>query len=220
MKVITFSLWGTDFKYLIGAVRNAELARTIYPDWVCRFYVSQNISTGIMQTLEELPNVEVVQMPEVGDWRSMFWRFTAIDDDDVEVMISRDTDSRLSHREKAAVDEWLASDKGFHIMRDHPFHGYPVLGGMWGIKKDVIPNMTKLVDGWNQQDRYGTDYEFFASSIIPLISQNVMVHDEFFDNQPFPTPRQGYEFVGQVFDESDRTVREHLEALKKALKKK
>ena len=47
-----------------------------------------------------------------------------------------------------------------------------------------------------------------------------MVHDEFFDNQPFPTPRHGYEFVGQVFDESDRTVREHVEALKKALDKK
>ena len=38
MKLITFSLWGQDPKYLVGAIRNAELASEIYPDWICRFY--------------------------------------------------------------------------------------------------------------------------------------------------------------------------------------
>ena len=65
----------------------------------------------------------------------MFWRFEPAGEEDVDVMISRDTDSRLNLREKFAVEEWLESDKGFHIMRDHPHHGYPVLGGMWGANK-------------------------------------------------------------------------------------
>ena len=32
MKIISFSLWGQDPKYTIGAIRNAELAREIYQD--------------------------------------------------------------------------------------------------------------------------------------------------------------------------------------------
>ena len=47
---------------------------------------------------------------------------------------TRDLDSRLNDREQAAVTEWLNSNKSFHIMRDHPWHGTEILGGMWGCK--------------------------------------------------------------------------------------
>ena len=132
-------------------------------------------------------------------------------------MISRDTDSRLSQREKAAVDEWLSSSKGFHIMRDHPWHKYPVLGGMWGVKRGVIPDMKGLIDNFAQEDKYGTDYEFFAGLVAARIKDNCTVHDEFFDKKPFPTPRNGYEFVGEVFDENENTILEHTEVLRKYL---
>jgi len=217
MKVITFSLWGVDPKYLIGAIKNAKLAESIYPGWVCRFYVDALVPTSIVSELESIKNTQVFRMNEVGDWRGMFWRFVGIDDDSVEIMISRDADSRLNLREKAAVEEWVASDKGFHIMRDHPYHKFPVLGGMWGVKSGVIPNMGDLVNKWDQQDAYGTDYEFFADAIIPLIGDNVMVHDEFFEKNPFPVKRKNLEFVGQVFDRDDNTVKEHVEALRRAI---
>ena len=38
-KIISFCLWGNDPKYTVGALRNAELAKTIYPDWKTRFYI-------------------------------------------------------------------------------------------------------------------------------------------------------------------------------------
>jgi len=164
-----------------------------------------------------MKNVQVVERSEIGDWRGMYWRFEAASEPDVEVMISRDTDSRLSAREKAAVDEWLNSDKGFHIMRDHPWHKFPVLGGMWGVKKGVLSNMKELIKNFSQEDKYGTDYEFFAQAVIPRIANNVMVHDEFFDGQPFPLKREGLEFVGEVFDEYNNTVPSHTAALKEAL---
>ena len=213
MKLITFSLWGYDLKYLRGAIKNAELAKEIYPGWLCRFYVGSNTPFGIVHQLNKFDHVQIVQK-KIGDWRGMFWRFEPASEDGVEAMISRDTDSRLSLREKAAVDEWLASDKGFHIMRDHPYHKFPVLGGMWGAKAGTIPNMKELIDNWDQKNVYGTDYEFFAGCITPNITNNVLVHDEFFGGKPFPTPRENYEFVGQIFDENENTVQEHVEALK------
>ena len=218
MKLITFSLWGQNPKYLIGALKNASLAKDIYPDWICRFYVGQSVPTTIVYQLEGMNNTQIVQREEFGDWRGMFWRFEPASEEGVEVMISRDTDSRLNYREKAAVDEWLNSDKGFHIMRDHPHHGFPVLGGMWGVKANVIPEMTSLINNFSQSDEYGTDYKFFAEAVMPYLDKDtIMTHDEFFEGRPFPTARSGLEFVGQVFDENDSIVPEHVAALKERL---
>ena len=218
MKLITFSLWGQSPKYLVGALKNASLAKEIYPEWVCRFYVGQSVPTPILYQLENMNNTQIVQRPEFGDWRGMFWRFEAANEPGVEVMISRDTDSRLNYREKFAVEEWLESDKGFHIMRDHPHHRYPVLGGMWGVKAKVIPHMKELINSFAQADEYGTDYKFFAEVVMPSLDQGaIMTHDEFFGGTPFPTPRHGLEFVGQVFDENDNTVPAHVSALQESL---
>ena len=52
----------------------------------------------------------------------------------VDTVLVRDLDSNISPREVAAVQEFLQSPKEFHIMRDHPHHGTPILAGMWGIK--------------------------------------------------------------------------------------
>ena len=218
MKLITFSLWGQNPKYLVGAIRNAELARRIYPDWKCRFYVGRSVPAAVIYQLEEMEKVEVIRRPEIGDWKGMYWRFEGASEPGVEAMISRDTDSRLNMREKAAVEAWMASDKGFHIMRDHPHHGYPVLGGMWGVKAGVIPNMKELINSYSQQDAYGTDYYFFADAVMPTLDPDtIMIHDEFFNKTPFPTPRQGLEFVGEVFDENENNVLEHTRALQEKL---
>ncbi len=34
-RVISYSLWGDNPKYTIGAIKNAELALTYYPDFEC-----------------------------------------------------------------------------------------------------------------------------------------------------------------------------------------
>ena len=219
MKLITFSLWGQNPKYLIGAIRNAELAERIYPDWICRFYVStQSVPGPIINKLGRFSNVQIYPKHEWGDWKGMFWRFEPASEENVEVMISRDTDSRLNLRERAAVDAWLDSKKNFHIMRDHPYHRFPVLGGMWGAKKGACPQMKTLIQDFEATDEYGTDYKFFAEKVLPTLDQDqILTHDEFFGGSPFPLPREGSEFVGEVFDENDNNVPEHAAALKAAI---
>ena len=49
----------------------------------------------------------------------------------VDMLSSRDLDSRPSKRELAAVGEFLESGHVLHIMRDHPYHGVVILGGAW-----------------------------------------------------------------------------------------
>ena len=40
-KVISFSLWGNNPTYNIGAIKNAELAKEFYPDFECWFYIHE-----------------------------------------------------------------------------------------------------------------------------------------------------------------------------------
>lgn len=211
-KIISFSLWGDDPKYCIGAVKNAELSKSIYPDWTCRFYISKNVDKKIINELQK-QKCEIIIKKEEPDWSSMFWRFEASYDKNIDVAIFRDTDSRLNLREKNAVDEWLTSDKTFHIMRDHPYHGYPILGGMWGIKNNKKYDFESILKSFQPQDKYGTDYEFFIKILYPLIGIDKITHDEFFEKIKFPTNRVKNEFVGQVFDENDNTPEEHIKAL-------
>ena len=40
--VIAFSIWGTELRYLKGALTNAIVARYLYPGWTARFYTDRS----------------------------------------------------------------------------------------------------------------------------------------------------------------------------------
>lgn len=208
-KVISFSLWGDKPKYTIGAIKNAELAKSIYPDWICRFYIGKSVPLEIIDKLISYDNTELIVLNDSGNWSGMFWRFYAATDPSVDVMLSRDTDSRLSTREKTAVDEWLKSNNVFHIMRDHPYHRTEILGGMFGMKKNAVPNLQELINEYNKGDFWQVDQNFLREKIYPLIYNKATVHDPFFEKKPFPTERQNKEFVGEVYDELENRNPEH-----------
>lgn len=212
-KVVSFSLWGDNPKYTFGAIENAKLTNIIYPGWKSYFFIGSSVPEEIQYRLLEIPNVVLFYKNSPGDWASMFWRFETSYDLEVDISIFRDTDSRLSLREKFAVDEWINSEKTFHIMRDHPYHGFPILGGMWGYKKNSNYPMKNLLSSFSKENKYGTDYEFFFKELYPLIRDDKIVHDPFFDKIDFPTKRQNLEFVGDVFDENNNRHPEYYKKI-------
>lgn len=200
-KIISFCLWGSLPKYTIGAIKNAELAKTIYPDWTCRYYVGSCVPENIINKLSEFSHVELIKMNVTGSWNSMFWRFYSISDPNVDIMLSRDCDSRLSLREKECVDRFINSDSMFHSMLDHPFHG-GIMGGMWGAKKGILGNMKEMIDCWSKTDAWQTDQSFLNTIIRPLVENTILVHDSI-NLKNFPSKREDYRFVGEVYDAND-----------------
>jgi hypothetical protein len=160
-------------------------------------------------------NTEIYIMNESGGVAlGTFWRFYAASDLDVDVIISRDTDSRLNVREKSAVDEWLASDKDFHIMRDHPYHNVPILAGMWGVRNGLLLDMAEDIAKYSKGDVWQVDQNFLRDCIYPKVKDDSVVHDEFFEKNSFPDERESGCFVGQAFDENDERLNpEHSEML-------
>ena len=218
MKVISFCLYGTKQLYKTGAIKNAELCKSIYPDWSPWFYLSPSIEKSIAKELKDL-GATVMYVDDVDSAFFMNYRYFPSADLRVTHAIFRDTDSRVDAREAAAVDEWVKSGKSLHVMRDHPWHGPSqyamMLGGMWGARAEKLRNIKDLIFKYPKQDRWGTDQVIITQQIYPLFTNDMVVHDEFFEKKPYPMKRDGYKFVGCQYDENDKPVNpEHLELLK------
>lgn len=233
MKAIIFSLWGDNIMYWNGAIKNIELASIFYPDWKLRFYIDESSNPELISKIVG-DNVEVILMSidrnykfnnhdKRFDHSGIFWRFLALKDSDIDVLLFRDCDSRISKREVDAVNTWLSSDKDFHIMRDHPYHLVPILSGMWGCKNNILSNIDDLLNIWfnwpNKGIYQAEDQDFLGQIIYPIVKNNSLEHSEFgisYGNNilNFPTNRENYEFIGDVFDENDVRHPEYWKIIK------
>ncbi len=205
--IIAYSLWGDGLMYWKGALENIKLNNIYFPDWISRFYIDKTCKKELIETIKG-DNVEVILVEMENSFSGMFSRFYAASDPNVNIMLSRDCDSRLSDREFATINEWIASDKDFHIMRDHPFHTVPILGGMWGCRNGLLKNMNNYIAQWDFFAQKGCDQDFLGQLIYPIIKDRALEHSEFGlkyggDIKPFPTERKNYEFIGDVFDENN-----------------
>jgi protein O-GlcNAc transferase len=216
-KVISFSLWGNDPTYNIGAIKNVELAKEFYPDFECWFYIhEESVPKETIEQLKTFDNVNIIFKNghlTNENCKPRMWRFEAIDEPDVEIMMSRDTDTRFLLREQLAVKQWLQSNKIFHIMRDHPHHNFVILGGMFGTRKiPEIPSWKTIMDKYIQNDVRMYDQDFLRNTIYPVIVNNSIVHATFHKKEPhavnFPIEYDNeYQFVGEYvyFDEGRST---------------
>lgn len=217
-QVISFCLFGDEDKYCIGAIRNAELIPKVYPGWVMRVYVAQSVPDNIRCKLASFSYVELVHCKE-DNWTSMLTRFLPMVEENVEVTISRDCDSRLSVREAEAVAEWLSGPKLIHVMRDHPHHSAPIMGGLWGAKSGALPNLVEQIETYTKGDFWQVDQNFLREVVWPANYHKVLAHDDWnrfpqAETKPFPTPREADDFVGSIIGPDDERLHpEHHEGL-------
>jgi hypothetical protein len=178
--VISFSLFGSQPRYLDGALANARAAVHHYPGWTCRFHVDAGVPAETCAALVA-NGAQLRRMPRplrLAD--GLFWRFTVMDDPQVTHFLLRDADSVVNAREAAAVHEWLGSGRGFHVMRDHPAHTDLMLAGLWGGVRGRLPPLAELLQGFRY--RTGTqsrsaDQVFLAERVWPRIRHDCLLHD-------------------------------------------
>ena len=178
-KIISFSLYGDDVKYSLGAIRNVEFAKKYYPNWICRFYCTEDASNLDILADEdcEIAIIESKIPP-------MYWRFFAVDDPSVSAVIVRDADSLVNPREAAAVKEWMESKHVLHTMHDCDMKGghmMTIMGGMWGIKCPVDFKMTEEINSFcknlrNYKFRYSDDQQFLAKKLYPIFEESCIDH--------------------------------------------
>lgn len=209
-KVIAYSVYGDDPRYILGALRNAELTASVYPGWTARFYTRRGMLTEETEEALLERGGEIAYIPEDSPAIPCpsCWRFMVADDPAVARFLIRDADSRLLPREKAAVDEWVHSGANFHVIRDHPNHAQNVTAGLWGATRgflDGTAGMGSLLQTYFRAHHfyYWADTNFLVDVIWPLVKYDAMQHDSYhcvkFNARPVPLPRENNLILGGVF---------------------
>jgi protein O-GlcNAc transferase len=174
-KIISFSIWGNNPIYKRGLLRNIQMIPHIYPGFTIRVYYDESM---ILDWLSYVHYIELIKMHMNNKWDGLFWRFKAISESDITLI--RDTDSLVNVREAAAVNEWLLTNYSFHCMRDHIEHNVPIMGGMFGCRNNFI-DIDTLLSKWNVFDRKGSDQDFLANLVWPIVRKHSLVHDKYYN---------------------------------------
>ncbi|EGF27472.1 hypothetical protein RBWH47_03550 [Rhodopirellula baltica WH47] len=194
--VIAFSLFGKKPRYLRGALRNLLLAPDLFPGWQVRFYLDESVPASFVQTLS-MQKAEIMEMPSGQSLRQKLgWRFAVANDSGVRRFVVRDVDSVLSYREARAVEDWLQSDRWFHVMRDWWTHTELILAGMWGGRAGVLPNLTEALENYQPKAKEtpNIDQWFLREKAWGYVRQSCKMHDRLFSldgTSQWPTESPG-----------------------------
>jgi len=188
--VISFSLFGDKPRYVANMIVNARIAPHIYPAWSVRVYCDGTVPEAARRELTAL-GADVRMAKRVNPYDGLFWRFQVMNDPKGRRFLVRDCDSILNVRERVAVDQWLASGKYFHVMRDYFTHCGLIMAGMWGGTCGVLPPLSKLRAAFKPRHMATSqlDQWFLGDVVWPLIKPSCFVHDSLFRSfgaVPFP----------------------------------
>ncbi|AFC34940.1 hypothetical protein OtV6_032c [Ostreococcus tauri virus RT-2011] len=209
MKYISYSVWGDNKVYTYGIIENVLDAKKFYEGWIVRVHYNDTVPQNIVDWLKTQDNVELVHHPGTKKKASnTLWRFEDLFIKDAVTMI-RDADSRITERELTLVDDWLRSDKDFHIVRDHRHHTCPIIAGAFGVRNNCleyigIPTGTnnvnepplQFVPGLElmqsflknlpeHRDEYIVDQIFLAQYVYKYVANKSMVHCSHNAYEPF-----------------------------------
>jgi hypothetical protein len=194
--IVAYVVYGTDERYIVGALRNAELVPSVYPDARAWFVVHPDLESNLAPLLRHrgalVYTMTSARLVELGlsdlplpAWAAL--RYIAPDvlpAGEWDYIVFRDTDSRLSLREQAAVREWLNSGLGFHVMRDHPQHSARILAGMFGMRREAYESMpfrmcALLLDHGRYEHKNSFDQIFLGNVVWPAVQNQTRVHDAY-----------------------------------------
>lgn len=219
-KVVSFAFYGdTSSVYFQGVEQSVINVAHRYPDWIMRLYHNINTSDrkqhldlcNLWCKYEHLDLCDAKNLPfPLCDQSKVYgtlWRFFPMGDPLVDIFLVRDIDSPIITREIDAVQDWIRRNKTFHIMRDHPYHGVPILAGMWGALNGNRSSMADLrrrfiLNGLEWV--HGKDQNLLSEIVWPHAAQDSVAHDSYTcnnypDSIPFPTRRDNLTYVGMIY---------------------
>lgn len=200
--ILSMSLYGDSLTYLQGAIENARLMPSIYPDWKMVVYCEAAIDVSNLESL----GCEIRRCFESYEHSGMFWRFLAAWDDEADFAIFRDADSRINVREAVAVRAWIASGRVAHCMHDNRHHCcMPIFGGMWGIKVGFLSIRLRedVIQKTSVIQKRVKDMRWLQRRVYPLIENDVLRHSSQclkWPSEPFPAHPSFDGFVGQQYE--------------------
>lgn len=187
VSAFSFCLYGPENpRYYNGLLENLVIIQRHYPTWRVYIYIGNDVPAPFVERLRRAPQVILRETGVVGHKNSVY-RFFAINEPNVDVVFFRDADSRVHWKDRWAINDFLQSGRGVHIIRDHPMHCTEILAGLWGLRKGVLPfSLQAEFESWtpihagsgdpNIPGEFGIDQNFLVKRIYSLVRERALVH--------------------------------------------
>lgn len=209
-KYISFSLFGTDLKYYIGAEKNVLINNQLLPDWETIIYYHPNNFKGeYLKKLKDKGAIMVdVSNVTIGGRPSeefpFFWRFLSFLNNGM--TLSRDLDSRLSNREVEYIRQWEKSREDYFIIRDHPWHS-PYPSGLFGVSRKIEEFESHFNEYISSNELvWGTDQDILEKYMVDKKQEDVLYFG--YDKLETYIPRDDEDFfIGMQLDEFDNPTK-------------
>ena len=214
--VIAFSLFGRENRYTLGMLENIDVINKLscvnkniwqvyiyyndIPDsilYLLNKYIETSNKHNLQVRNQDSKQITIKLFKQ--DWltpnhkfEGTFWRFYPLDHgSDVDILLSRDSDSRITEREFDLVNKFI-NDKNscFHVIRDHEGHGTEILAGTFGCKVKSFHNLIKESNNskfksirehlvqYNDRHKMNkqVDQIFLTEVIYPIIKDHMLAH--------------------------------------------
>jgi hypothetical protein len=190
MKCFSFSIYGTDLKYIYGLLENIKIIRDKYPEFDIYLYVGENSFnnelTHIKETYSNVHFFNVTNKNSYAIARYLPLTFASLDD----IIVIRDTDSEINERDLWCINDFKSittTDNNIcvQVIRDHSWHKSTIMAGlsMFIIKtnefKQIINDVSskmfsKIYE--NNDYTYGYDEKYLNSDVYQSIKEYILVY--------------------------------------------
>ena len=205
MNIFCFCIYGTKPKYTQGIVENLRCIQKEFPTFQTIIHYAADVPESYLDQYRSFPNTtlepittSVPMMSRILSWKANTTYFL------------RDADSRVTPRDAACINAFLASKKTAHVIRDHFYHKMRIMGGTFGIRVSSDWNIESMWETWKQTQsslpQYGTDEKFLQEVIYPLVKHDLLLHTNvvaYLGETPTLIPveqESDTDFVGNVYD--------------------
>jgi hypothetical protein len=162
MRVFSFCLYGTERNYYTGLLENIEIIKQYYPDFTIV------VHKGFCDPSWVIPEGVEVNITNREGAINALLRYLSLLTADIGFV--RDTDSRITARDRWCIDEFLKSSKSYHSIRDHYWHSSKIMAGTFGWKKP-FPLMIPT-----HEVGYGFDEQFLEANVYEAVKADMLVH--------------------------------------------
>ena len=209
-KIISFSLFGNNIKYIQGIKKNVFIAKSKLPDWRIRIFIdSEDLDANVLFWLRGQGNVDIVDVRHDLNLRTLdknqvFWRFIAFSEKN-SLVISRDADSRFTDREVEYIKRWEKVLNKLFIIRDHPWQS-KIPAGLVGVNTtefDIASLYEKIMEAIEKYDGYYGSDQDFLEELFPNSNDDSFICS--YENENF-LPYGKDIFIGAQMDENDNPL--------------
>lgn len=180
VNAFSFCLYGPrNLRYYSPLLENIRIASQYFPNWKVYIYVAPDVDAEYVKVLQSYSNV-VLRSTGVTGAINMIYRFMAIDEPEVDIMMVRDADSLMHWRDRWAIGRFVSQPKYVaHTIRDNIQHTAHIMGGLWGIRKSAgLTIADEYLAYKNDPKDLGVahDQNFLGSQIYPKVVDRMLVH--------------------------------------------